>query len=63
MRYSKYVSAFLSYGGMLAAYMRFKYPNVIDGSFAASSPILMQAIDGPHSFFFERVTKVSVLSL
>lgn len=26
---------------MLAAYMRFKYPNVVDGSIASSAPIYL----------------------
>ncbi|XP_060592808.1 dipeptidyl peptidase 2-like [Ruditapes philippinarum] len=46
-----------SYGGMLSAYMRFKYPNMVIGSIAASAPInlLTQSLD--RSFFFTAVTK------
>ena len=47
-----------SYGGMLAAWMRFKYPNIIDAALAASAPIFMLAKDAPRDFFFKAVTNV-----
>lgn len=49
---------YFSYGGMLAAYMRFKYPNIIDGCLASSAPIHMQDINSPRDFFFQHVTQV-----
>ncbi|XP_005108074.1 dipeptidyl peptidase 2 [Aplysia californica] len=45
----------IAFGGR-AAYMRFKYPNIVHGSLAASAPILMQDPAGPHDFFFSHVT-------
>ena len=45
-----------SYGGMLSAYMRIKYPNLIDGSIAASAPIYLVSGDTPRTFFFEDVS-------
>ena len=55
---------FFSYGGMLSAYMRFKYPNVIDVALAASAPIYMTTFRGSErDFFFTAVTKVMVIFL
>ncbi|XP_041369046.1 dipeptidyl peptidase 2-like [Gigantopelta aegis] len=46
-----------SYGGMLTAFMRFKYPNIIDGGIAASAPLFMWVPDFDRSFFFKTVTQ------
>lgn len=46
-----------SYGGMLSAYMRFRYPNIIDGSIAASAPILVVSGESPRKDFFQDVTQ------
>lgn len=44
---------------MLSAYMRFKYPNVIDAALAASAPIYMATFQGSErEFFFSAVTEV-----
>lgn len=46
-----------SYGGMLSAYMRFKYPNLVAGSIAASAPIFLLSANSKRDFFWEDVTK------
>ena len=44
---------------MLSAYMRLKYPNVIDVALAASAPIYMVTFQGSErDFFFSAVTEV-----
>ena len=49
---------------MLSAYMRFKYPNVIDAALAASAPIYMLTFEGSErEFFFSAVTEVIWLKL
>lgn len=45
-----------SYGGMLTAYMRYKYPHIIAGGVASSAPFLTIAGNRPRSEFFQAVT-------
>jgi pimeloyl-ACP methyl ester carboxylesterase len=41
-----------SYGGSLAAYMRMSYPDIVDISLAASSPVLLyDGVTGSNEFF------------
>ena len=44
---------------MLSAYMRFKYPNLVDGALAASAPIYLVGLNVDRDFFFKHVSKVS----
>lgn len=48
-----------SYGGMLAAWMRMKFPHAIQGALAASAPIFyFKGADGaPETKFFEIITE------
>lgn len=45
-----------SYGGMLAAWMRMKFPNIVDGAIAASAPVLFFNGVTPLESFSQVVT-------
>jgi Serine carboxypeptidase S28. len=55
-----FVFNIFSYGGMLTAYMRYKYPHIIDGGVASSAPFMTIAGNRPRSEFFETVTRVRI---
>ncbi|XP_077865981.1 dipeptidyl peptidase 2-like [Saccoglossus kowalevskii] len=42
---------------MLSAYMRFKYPNLVNGAIASSAPIYLVSNQSSRDFFFQDVTK------
>jgi len=46
-----------SYGGLLAGYMRYKYPHIISGAVASSAPFLTVAGNRPRHEFFQAVTE------
>lgn len=50
-----------SYGGMLAAWMRMKYPHIVDGAIASSAPVLM-GLDGGDGYATNVTQVLNILS-
>ena len=48
-----------SYGGMLAAWMRMRYPNLVDGAIASSAPLEMLASNFNTSSYWAVVTRAA----
>ena len=57
-----HVHVHFSYGGMLTAWMRFKYPNLVDGGLAGSAPIYYTEDLVPRTAFFAKVTEVKSIT-
>ena len=49
-----------SYGGILAALLRYRYPSVFDGALAGSAPVYMTAGLTDSTLFFNKVTQVFI---
>ena len=47
-----------SYGGILAALLRYQYPSVFDGALAGSAPVYMTAGLTDSTAFYEKLTQV-----
>ena len=45
-----------SYGGQLAAYMRIRYPNLVEGALSASAPLYWITGEGDSHGFWKSVT-------
>eukprot|EP00828_Plagiopyla_frontata_P049439 TRINITY_DN985_c0_g2_i3.p1 TRINITY_DN985_c0_g2~~TRINITY_DN985_c0_g2_i3.p1 ORF type:complete len:385 (-),score=56.81 TRINITY_DN985_c0_g2_i3:59-1213(-) len=52
----KFIAFGGSYGGMLAAWLRMKFPNVIDGTISSSGPILYFKDQTPEEKYFKIIT-------
>ena len=50
-----------SYGGILAALLRYQYPSVFDGALAGSAPVYMTAGLTDSTAFYEKLTQVCII--